>query len=87
MLPRRLGHGKTALANERNRLLRLQRGSGCERRELADRVADHVVGLDPGGLQRREQREAGRDERRLLDLGVDEILERRLETELLEIEA
>ena len=41
----------------------------AESRELADRVADHVVGLDPARTQRRVDREARRDERRLLELG------------------
>ena len=59
----------------------------AERRELADRVADDDVRLEPRLADRREDREARRDERRLLHLGLDEVLERRVEAELLEIEA
>ena len=58
-----------------------------ERGELADRVADDDVGLEPLGADRGQDGEARRDERRLLHLGLDELLERRVEAELLQIEA
>src|SRR5581483_3590398 len=57
-----------------------------KRCELADGVADHVVGLDSPQAQRDEDREARGDERRLLDLGVLELLERRVEAKPAEIE-
>ena len=50
-------------------------------------MADDVVGCDPPGPQRREDREARRDQRRLLHLRLDELVERGLEAELLEVEA
>ncbi len=64
----------------------LERPCSCERRELADRVADDDVRLEAALAHRREDREARGDERRLLYLRVDELLERRREAELLEVE-
>ena len=58
-----------------------------ERRELADRVTDDDVGLEPALTHRSEDRQARRNQRRLLHLGVDEILERGLEAQPLEVEA
>ena len=81
-----LRHRETALAHEADRLTRAQRRHGRERGELPDRVPDHDVGLDPLGPDRGQDGEARRDERRLLHLGLDERLERRVEAELLEIE-
>src|SRR4029079_17998726 len=57
----------------------------AERRELADRVADDHVGPDPPLPQRCVERQTGGDERRLLDLGVDHVLDRALEAQLLEV--
>ena len=87
LLARRLGHREAALAHELDRLLERHRVGGRERCELADRVADDVVGLDAARAQRREHGEAGRDERRLLDLGLDQLLDRRLEAEPAQVEA
>src|SRR3954465_3359660 len=42
-----------------------------ERRKFTPRVADHEVRLDAAGLDRREHSEARRDERGLLDFGLD----------------
>src|ERR671935_4289 len=56
------------------------------RRELADRVTDDEVGLDPALANRGEEREARGDQRRLLHLGVDELDLGRIESEVDEIE-
>ena len=82
----RLGHREPALAHEADRLAGARCADRRERGELADRVADDDVGLEPLGPDRRQDGEARRDERRLLHLGLDELLERRVEAELLEIE-
>ena len=82
-----LGHRQAALAHERDRLGRADRADRRERRELADRMADDDVGLEPGLADGRQDGEARGDERRLLHLRLDEILERRVEAELLEVEA
>ena len=50
-------------------------------------MPDDDVGLDAALAQRGEDREAGRDEGGLLHLGLDELLERRLEAQVLEVEA
>ena len=63
---------------------RLRRG---ERRELADGVPDDEVRLDAANADRLVDREARRHERRLLVLGLDELRHRRVEAELLEIDA
>ena len=87
MLPRRLGHREAALARRARSPPRSIIAPGRrERRELADRVADDVVRLDPARAQRGEHGEARGDERRLLHLGLDEVLERRVEAELLQVE-
>src|SRR5581483_9639714 len=83
----RLGHGGSPLAHERDRLAQRQRLRRAERRELADRVADDDVWADAARTERRVEREAGGDERRLLHLGVDEILDRPVEAELLQVHA
>ena len=82
-----LGHRQAALADEGDRLGRADGADRRERRELADRMADDDVRLEPGLADRRQDGEARGDERRLLHLRLDEILERRVEAELLEIEA
>ena len=86
-LARGLRHRQPPLAHEPYRLAGPERAGRRERGELADRVADDDVGLESALPHRGENRQARRDERRLLHLGLDEILERRLEAELLEIEA
>ena len=58
-----------------------------ERGELTDRVADDDVGLDPLFPHGGQDREARRDERRLLHLRLDELVERPLEAEVREIHA
>jgi hypothetical protein len=50
-------------------------------------MADHVVRLDPARLQRGENGKAGRYERRLLNCGIDELVLRTVETEVLKVEA
>src|SRR5207244_10804726 len=85
VLPRRLGHRETALADERDRLGRADRAGGGARRALADRAADDVLGLDAACPQRRQPGEARRDERGLLHLRLDELFERRVEAEPLEV--
>ena len=82
-----LGHRQAALADEGDRLGRADGADRRERRELADRMADDDVRLEPGLADRRQDGEARGDERRLLHLRLDEILERRVEAELLEVEA
>ena len=69
-----------------DRLLRVQRLRRRERRELAHRVSDHIVGRDPAQAQHGEHGKARGHERRLLDLGLDELLERRLEAQAPEVE-
>src|SRR6185436_18548813 len=86
-LTRGLGHRQAALADECDRLGRADGADRRQRRELADRMADDDVRLEPGLTDRRQNRETRGDERRLLHLRLDEILERRVEAELLEVEA
>src|SRR6185312_7371980 len=81
-LPGRLGHRETALADEADRLAGAERADGRERRELADRMPDHNVRLDALLADGREDREARRNERRLLDFRLDELVEWRLEAEV-----
>ena len=54
--------------------------------ELAHRVADDEVRLDPAGFDRGEHGEARGDERRLLDLGLHELRLRPLEAQMQQIE-
>ncbi len=82
----RLVHRQAAFANQGDRLGDVERARRRQRRELADRVADDEVGVQPSHVQRREDGEARRDERRLLDVRADELVERRLEAQALEIE-
>ena len=86
VLARRLGHREAPLANERERLGDADRGGRRESGELPDRVADHIVGLDASRLQRGEHGEAGRDERGLLDIGLDELVELGIEAEGAQVE-
>ena len=72
-LLRRLGHRQAALAHEPDRLADVHRTGRGQRRELADRVADHEVGHEPALAQRGEHRQARRDERRLLQLRLDHV--------------
>src|ERR671914_268017 len=83
----RLGHREPALAHQRDGVLRGHRLRGGECRELADRVADDVVRIDPARTQRGEHGEARGDESRVLDLRLDELLERGLEAEPAQVEA
>ena len=85
-LPCRLGHREPALAHEPDRVAGLERARGRERRELADRVPDDDVRLETALAHGCEDREARGDERGLLHLRVDELLERRREAQLLEVE-
>ena len=71
-----LGHGDAALAHELDRLLGRHRFRRGKRRELADRMADDEVRLDPARAYRRKHGERGRDERRLLHGRLDEVLDR-----------
>ncbi len=64
----------------------LERARCRERRELADRVPDDDVRLEAALAHRGEDREARRDERRLLDLRLHELVERRREAQGLEVE-
>ena len=82
-----LGHREPSLAHEPYCLACSQRPGGGKCRELADRVTDDDVGLEPALTHRSEDRQGRRDQRRLLHLGVDEILERGLEAQPLEVEA
>src|SRR6266566_9941582 len=50
-------------------------------------MTNHIVRLDPTRLQRSENRKARRNERRLLDGGVDELVLVPLEAEMLKVEA
>ena len=50
-------------------------------------MADDEVRPDPAGAERRQEGEARRHEHRLLHLGLDEILQRRLEAEADQVEA
>ena len=59
---------------------------GGERGELPDRVADDEVGLDPLGSERGQDGQARRHERGLLHLGLHELLERRVEAQVDEVE-
>src|SRR5262249_28264291 len=86
-LPCGLRHREPALTDEADRLAGADGACGGERGELAHRVPDDDVGFQPTLAERRENREARGDERRLLHLRVDELLERRVEAETLEIEA
>ena len=83
---RGLGHCQAALAHERHRLLQGHRLGRRQRSELADRVADHEVRLDPAILECREHRQGGRDERGLLHGRVDQFLGIGVEAEALQIE-
>ena len=57
-----------------------------ERGELADGVPDHVVGRDPVRADRCVDRKARRDERRLLQLRVEHVLDWSVEADLLEVQ-
>ena len=74
MLARRLRHREASLSHERERLRDADRRCRRQGRELADGVPDDVVRLDSSRLQRREHRKARGDERRLLHVGLDELL-------------
>jgi hypothetical protein len=76
MLARGLGHREPALPDERDRLDGVERLGRRQRGELADRVPDDDVRMDPPLAQRREDGEARDDERRLLHLRLDERLQR-----------
>ena len=86
VLARRLGHREAPLANERDRLGDADRRGRRQSGELADRVADHIVGLDASRLQRGEHGEAGGDERGLLDVRLDELVELGVEAESAQVE-
>src|SRR5262249_6065161 len=58
----------------------------AERRELADRMADDVIRLDPPGTQRRIDREARRHERRLLHLRLHQLVVGAGEAQPLQVE-
>ena len=85
-LLRRLGHRDPAFGHEPDRVGRADRLGGAERGELADRVPDDEVGMDPVRADRLVDREARRHERRLLQLRVEQLLDRVVETDLLEVE-
>src|SRR5579884_1360868 len=84
---RRLRHREPALANERDRVTDGQHVDRPERAVLADRMPDDDVRLDPACPERGVEREARRDERWLLHLGVDEVLHGPLEAQLLQVHA
>jgi hypothetical protein len=87
VLARCLGHRQPALAYEPDGLLDADRRCSRQRCELADRVADDVVGLDAARLERGEDGETRGDERRLLHLGLDELVEVRVEAQPREVES
>src|SRR5436190_3977461 len=86
MLRCRLGHREAALPHEGDRLRVADRPRRGQRRELADGMADDAVRLDPARAHGGEHREARRDERRLLDRRVVELLGIGLEAEANEVE-
>ena len=86
VLLRGRGHRQAPLADERYRLLDSE-GLGCRQGgELADRVADDEVRPVAVATQGGQHGEARGDQRRLLHLGLDELLLGRLEAEPHEIE-
>ena len=87
VLAGRLRHREPTLAHERDGLFDPERPGRRQRGELADRVADDKVRLDPARANGGAHREARRDESRLLDLRLDELRLRPLEAEMLQIEA
>ena len=82
-----LRHRETTLTHEPDRLARAHCRDRRQRSELADRVTDDEVRLESLGPDRSQDGERRRDQRRLLHLGVDQLVERSVEAELLEIEA
>jgi len=78
---------KPRLAHERHRLLERHRLGRRESRELPDGMADDEVGLHATLSQGREHRQRGRDERRLLHRGIEQLLSVGVEAEALEVEA
>ena len=82
----RFRHRDPALPYEPDRVGRVERLGRSERGELADGMADHVVGHDPTRADRLVDREARRDERRLLQPRVEHVLHGAVEADLLEVE-
>ncbi len=87
VLARGLSHREPTLTHERDGLLDPERARRRQRGELADRVADDEVWLDPARPNSGANGEARRDERRLLDLRLDELFLRPFEAEKLQIKA
>ena len=87
VLARGLRHREPALTHQRDRLFDSERPGRRQRGELADRVADDKVGLDPARPNGRTHGETRRNQGRLLDLGLDERRLGTLEAEPLQIEA
>ncbi len=85
-LPRRLGHRQAPFADKADRLGDTDGVGGRQRGELADGVADHVVGLDPARAQGGEHRQARGHERRLLHLGLNHLLQLGVEAETPQVE-
>ena len=78
----RRGGREAALAREVRRRAVVDRAGGGERGVLADGVADHVVGREPGARQHRaRQASSVVDEGRLRDVGLAQPLDRALEAE------
>jgi len=86
MPARSLRHRHPALAHERDRVLELHHSRRGQCGELADRVPDDEVRVDPAASHGGEHGEARRDERRLLQLRVEQVLDRVVETDLLEVQ-
>ena len=77
----RCGGREPALAHELDRLPHAERVGRSERRELSDRMTDHVVGVDLALAQGGVDRKARRHERGLLQLGLRELLVGAVEAE------
>src|SRR5437763_13875062 len=86
MLPRRLGHRKATLAHERDCLLRVHHRRCRESGELSDGRPDDVIRAESAGTQDRQDGQTRGDQRRLLYLGLHQLLERRLEAQAPQVE-
>jgi hypothetical protein len=87
VLLRGVRHGQAPLSHEADRLLDPEGTRGRKSGELADRVAHDEVGLDSSRANRSEDREARRNEGRLLHLCLDKFRLGSLEAEAPQIEA
>jgi hypothetical protein len=80
------GHRQPALTHEPDRVSRVEHASCRQRRELSNRVADNIVRPEAERLDRRQNGQAGSQQRGLLNRCIDEIFDRARKAERRQVE-